>query len=340
MLRRLVASLVVVSMLGAFGVRVDAQTPESTASATPVVIDSDMISDDWMATLAILNDPQFDVQAITVAATGFAADCAAGTRAALGLLALTGHDGVPVACGSETPLQGTNAPPAEWLTTLEMVDALGLPEGGKPVAEAAVTLFTNTILDSDEPVTVLALGPLTNVGAALEATPELAEQIEMIYIMGGAVDVDGSFVSDANTTAEWNIYCDPLGARLTFESGVPITLVSLDATNEAPVTPEFVAQLEAEKTSPSAEFVAKVLAANEESIASGSYYFWDPLAAAIMAHPEMVTLTLRDVTVIDLPGDPQDGRTKPVANGSEILVATNPDATALEAALIEKWNAA
>jgi hypothetical protein len=57
-----------------------------------------------------------------------------------------------------------------------------------------------------------------------------------------------------------------------------------------------------------------------------------------MAHPEMVTLTQRDVTVIDLPGDPQDGRTKPVANGPEILVATNPDGPALETALIAGWN--
>ena len=185
---------------------------------------------------------------------------------------------------------------------------------------------------------MLALGPLTNVGAALEATPALAENIEMIYLMGGAVDVEGSFVSEENTAAEWNIYCDPHGARLTFESGAPITLVPLDATNEVPVTPEFVAQLEAGKATPEAEFVASLLANNAESIASGSYYFWDPLAAVVMSDPNLVTLTPRDVTVIDIPGAPDDGRTKPVANGSEILVATAPDGDALEASLIAGWN--
>jgi inosine-uridine nucleoside N-ribohydrolase len=180
---------------------------------------------------------------------------------------------------------------------------------------------------------------LTNVGSALEAAPELVENIEMVYVMGGAVDVPGSQVSETNASAEWNIYGDPHGAALTFGSGAPITLVPLDATNEVPVTPEFVAQLEAEKASPAAEFVATLLSNNAESIASGGYFFWDPLAAAVLADPGLVTLTPRTVSIVDIPGDPDDGRTMPDPNGVEILVATAPDGEALEAALIAGWNA-
>ena len=334
MLRGLALCLVLLGPLGVFG----GTATTSAQDPTPVVIDSDMIADDWMATLFLLNDPRFAVEAITVAGTGFA-DCDAGVRAALGLLALTDHGDVPVGCGAATPLVGDNAPPAEWRTTIETVDELGLPEGGDPAEQDAVALFTSAIQDSPEPVTVLALGPLTNVGAALEATPALAENIEMVYVMGGAVDVEGSLVSEENTVAEWNIYCDPRAARIVFESGAPVTLVPLDATNEVPVTPEFVARLDAEKATPEAEFVAALLADNAESIGSGDYYFWDPLAAAVLGDPGLVTLTPRDVTVIDAPGAPEDGRTKPVANGSEILVATAPDREALEAALIAAWNA-
>ena len=333
MVGKLALCLVLSCVLGVFGgtKAVSAQDP------APVVIDSDMISDDWMAALFLLNDPKFTVKAITVAGTGFA-DCDAGVRSALGLLALTDYGDVPVSCGSASPLMGDNAPPAEWRTTLQMVKELDLPEGGDPVEQDSATLFTSAIQDSPEPVTVLALGPLTNVGAALEATPALVENIEMIYVMGGAVDVDGSSVSEENTVAEWNMYCDPHAARIVVESGAPITLVPLDATNEVPVTPEFVAHLEAEKSTPEAEFVAALLANNAESIASGSYYFWDPLAAVVMSDPSLVTLTPRDVTVIAVPGAPDDGRTKPVANGSEMLVATAPDGDALEAALIAGWN--
>jgi inosine-uridine nucleoside N-ribohydrolase len=303
----------------------------------PVVIDSDMNSDDWMATLAVLNNPHFEVKAITVTGTGFAF-CDGGVQAALGILALTDHADVPVSCGSETPLAGNNAPPDEWRTTPETVAGLGLPKGGEPVKEDAAALFTSTIQDSPEPVTVLALGPLTNVAAALEATPELVENIAMIYVMGGAVDVAGSPVSDTNTSAEWNIYCDPHAARLVFESGAPITLVPLDATNMVPVTPEFVARLETSKITPGSKFVATLLGNNTDSIASGQYYFWDPLAAAVMIDPTLVTLTPRDVTVVDIPGAPDDGRTKPVANGSKILVATDPNGDALESLLIDAWN--
>ena len=342
MFSRLAFCLMLLCALGVLGgtTAVSAQdaTPVSVEGPVPVVIDGDMTSDDWMATLFVLNDPGFRVEAITVTGTGFAY-CDAGVQSALGLLALTGYGDVPVSCGAETPLMGDNAPPAEWRTTMETVEGLGLPAGGNPVEQDAVELFTSTIQESPEPVAVLALGPLTNVGAALEATPALVENIEMIYAMGGAVDVEGSSVTEENSVAEWNIYCDPHAARLTFESGAPVTLVPLDATNDVPVTPQFVDRLNAEMTTPEAEFVAALLANNAESIESGSYFFWDPLAAAVMSDPSLVTLTPRDVTVVDIPGAPDDGRTKPIANGSEILVATAPDGEALEATLIAAWNA-
>src|SRR5690349_5730581 len=128
-LKRLLVSILLIGwVIGAFGgttfVSAQDATPSPVAGPIPVIIDSDMISDDWMATLFVLNDPRFEVQAITVAATGFAADCDAGVRAALGILALADYGEVPVACGAETPLVGNNAPPAEWRTTLEMVNEL------------------------------------------------------------------------------------------------------------------------------------------------------------------------------------------------------------------------
>ena len=146
MLKRLFFGFLICSALGTLGVipSVAAQdgTPSPVASGpTPVIIDSDMISDDWMATLFVLNDPRFDVRAITVTGNGFAT-CDAGVAAALGLLALTDYDDVPVACGAETPLVGNNAVPADWRTTLEMVQALGLPSGGQASEQDAVTLLT------------------------------------------------------------------------------------------------------------------------------------------------------------------------------------------------------
>lgn len=313
-----------------------AAVPAAAQESRPVIIDTDMGSDDWMAILYTLNDPALSVKAITVTGTGLAY-CDAGVRIALGLLALAEYGDVPVSCWTEQPLLGDNAFPAEWRTDMAAAEALGLPEGGQPTEQDAVALFTAVVEESSEAVTVLALGPLTNVGAALDANPGLADHIEMIYVMGGAVDVPGSGITDENTTAEWNIYCDPHAARLTFESGAPVTLVPLDATNAVPVTMDFVARLETEQGSPEAGFVYTMLSGSTGSIESGGYFFWDPLAAAVLSDESLVTLETRDVTVVDTPGA-DNGRTKPVGNGPEIRVATTPDAAAFEQVFIEHLN--
>ncbi len=152
------------------------------------------------------------------------------------------------------------------------------------------------------------------------------------------MDAPGSGVTDENTTAEWNIYCDPPAARMVFESGVPITLIALDASNDVPVTPEFLSNLKANQKTPAAKFIATALSGSEESINNGTYFFWDPLAAAVMADPKLVTHTERTVTVVDVPG-PDYGRTKPVGNGPRIDVVTKPDGKTFEQGLIDTWNA-
>ncbi len=330
MLKRLVLLTLFGCLIGMIALPAAAQTPR------PVVIDSDMTTDDFMATLYLLNDPDFSVKAITVTGTGWAF-CDAGVRAALGMVALAEYDEVPASCWTDKPLLGDSPVPDDWRTTVEGIDALGLPQGGEASDMDAVELFTSTIQNSPEKVTVLALGPLTNVGQALEATPSLVDNIEMIYIMGGAVDAPGSGVSDENQTAEWNIYLDPLAARLVFESGAPITLVPLDATNDVPVTPAFTDTLEANQSTPEAQFIYTALSGSSESIASGGYYFWDPLAAVVLSDPSLVTLTERMVDVVDTPGA-EFGRTKPVGNGPYILVATQPDGATFEQMLLDTWN--
>jgi inosine-uridine nucleoside N-ribohydrolase len=299
------------------------------AEPQAVIVDTDMTSDDWMAITFLLHRPEFQVQAITVTGSGFA-DCDAGVQVALGLLALADYGDVPVSCWKDEPWHGGGIRvPAGWRTTLASVADLDLPDGGVPADKDAVELFSDTVAAAAGPMTVLALGPLTNLAAAFEADPALAGNIDMIYVMGGAVDVPGSGVSDANTTAEWNIYADPPAARAVFESGAPITLVPLDATNDVPVTADYIARFTDAAQTPAATFVAGRL--------SEGAYFWDQLAAAVMAENGLVTLTPRDVTVID-DGGAEDGRTKPVGNGSEIIVATAPDVEAFQQLFIETLN--
>ncbi|MBZ0288313.1 MAG: nucleoside hydrolase, partial [Anaerolineae bacterium] len=103
-------------------------TPAVAQAPRPVIIDTDMVTDDWMAILLTFKNPDFDVKAITVTGTGFAY-CDSGTRIALGLVALAGQGDIPVSCWRDEPLFGDNAPPSDWRVNMEGAEALGLPEG-------------------------------------------------------------------------------------------------------------------------------------------------------------------------------------------------------------------
>lgn len=292
----------------------------------PVVIDTDMSVDDWLAILYLLQHPAIEVQAISVTGVG-AAHCEPGIQHALNLLMLAGNPEVPVACGRETPLQGEHSFP-QWLR--DNVDALAgltLPLNSNSAFDGtAVDLLTHTIAETTQSITIIALGPVTNVAETLDSDPSLIEKIEMVYIMGGAVDVAGNvgFMVAGNNAAESNIYLDPHAAAIVFASGVPVTLVPLDATNYVRITMDFYKQIESDRTTPEADFVYQALTTQLDFIRSGGYYFWDPLAAAIATDNSLATFEERTLTVVEKEGS-QSGRTQEIDTGNPVRVAMTAD---------------
>jgi pyrimidine-specific ribonucleoside hydrolase len=312
-----------------------------TGVPRPILIDTDMAGDDWMAILYLLNRPDLSVKAITVSGTG-EAHCEPGVKNAASLAALAGQADIPVSCGRTTPLQGDHAFPSDWRANVDVLAGLNLasnPASSSP--HSAVDLLTATIKSLPEKVTVITLGPLTNLAEALQSAPELKENIEMIYIMGGAVDVPGnvgsSHVGIDNSTAEWNIYVDPVVAAIVLQSGAPVTLVPLDATNHAPATRNFYERLKDDRTTPEAKFVFDVLAKNYDFIQSGGYYFWDPLAAAILSDNSLATFETRKLTVIEEEGD-MSGRTQESESGASIRVAVDVESERFEQLFLDTLN--
>lgn len=318
-------------------------TPTPFAGATrSVIIDTDMAADDWMAILYLLQRPDVSVKAITVSGTG-ESHCEPGIKHALELAALAGQPNIPVSCGPETPLQGEHTFPSDWRTNVDSLAGLTLPENSaSPSSQSAVELLTAIIQSSPDDVTVLTLGPLTNLAEALQDTPELKDKIEMVYIMGGAVDVAGnvgdSRVGISNPWAEWNIYVDPRAASLVFQSGVPVTLIPLDATNHALVTNDFFKRLKNERDTPEATFVFDVLTKYQGFIQMGGYYFWDPLAAAILTENSLATFEDKTLIVIEEEGS-DSGRTQVSEAGASIRVAVNADSQLFEQLFLDTLNA-
>ncbi len=304
-----------------------------------VVIDTDMATDDWMAILFLLNRQDVDVLAITVTGTG-EAHCDPGVSNALGLVNLASQEPIPVACGQETPLRGNHVFPQGWRDFVDNLAGLTLPEAVNPISGLdAVQLLTETIQSSSEKVTLLTLGPLTNIAAAFQSEPGLAEDIAMIYIMGGAVNVPGNLGADVegNTTAEWNIYIDPYAANVVFASGAPVTLVGLDATNQVPLTMDFYQRLESNQNMASAIFVRDVLSQMQGFMQSGNYYFWDPLAAGIMVDNSLATFQEYTLCVVEDEG-PESGRTVISDGCPSVRTAVSADGTRFEQVFLETLN--
>lgn len=292
----------------------------------PVIIDTDMAPDDWMAILFLLQRPDIDVKAITVTGTG-ETHCEPGVDNALGLAALSGNPGIPVACGRESPLQGQNEFPEDWRQVADDMAGLSLPviEPSFPDQDA-VTLIAQVLEQSPQKVTVLALGPLTTLGDGLQKDPGFLTNVEMIYIMGGALNVIGNvgFSGIPNHVAEWNIYIDPTAAQTVFESGVPLTLVPLDATNKVPMDVEFYRLLRDNRHTPEADFVYQVLRNRMDDLAGGMIWFWDPLAAGLLADESLGYFREGRVKIYPAPG-PSSGLTRLNESGVPMRYAVSAD---------------
>ncbi len=306
----------------------------------PVIIDTDMAADDWMAILYLLQRSDLAVQAITVAGTG-EAHCEPGVKNALGLVALAGYEPIPVACGRETPLQGNHAFPDSWRTWVDSLTGLELPDGGAGSEMNAVELITSILQSSPMPVTLFASGPLTNLAELFQSDPSLTAKIEMLYIMGGAVHVPGNVKSSVpeidNVTAEWNIYADPTAAKIVFESGVPITLVGLDATQNTPASREFYAALSDRHITPEAEWLYELYTRNTYLYESNTMYFWDQLTAVVLSD-ESVAEIVPDTVCVTVEEGPGSGQTVSAEGCPAMRVAVSADRQKFEQSFLETLN--
>ena len=294
-----------------------------------VILDVDMAHEDMFAALFLLSHPNVDVRAITVSGTG-EAHCGPGVANALGLVKLSGQENIPVACGRETPLVGDHAFPAEWRQAADEAYGVEIPAGGTAATLSASDLIVDIVQGSNEKITIVAVGPLTNIAEALQKAPEISANIKEIYIMGGALEVDGnvgnSGVGIQNKYAEWNIYIDPVAANIVFKSGIPIILVPLDATKDAPVTRSFYKALDKNRNTPTATLVYKILTADLDFVDSGGFQFWDSLTAAVFTDQSIASF--QDISLVVVEGEgSESGRTKPDANGIRIkaTVSGNQD---------------
>ena len=204
--------------------------------STPILLDCDPGHDDAIALLLALASPELELLGVTTVAGNQTLEKT--TANALRVLELAGRGDVPVAAGADRPL-ARELFIAAYVHGETGLDGPTLPEPqGAPVGQHAVDFLAERILDCDRTVTLVPVGPLTNIALLLARHPEAAGNVERIVIMGGAV-------AEGNVTpaAEFNIYVDPEAAWRVFHSGLPVTMVGLDVTHKALMMPSHVERL-------------------------------------------------------------------------------------------------
>ncbi|MCB1110082.1 MAG: nucleoside hydrolase [Chlamydiia bacterium] len=306
-----------------------------------VIVDSDADIDDMMAIVYLLKNPRVDIKAITTMGDGMSR-YEYGAKNISNLLELVGRSHVPVAYGARKSLSPAGSFPSEWRTEVDQVMGIKLPENPvKPVHVKSSDLITELVMKSPNKITLFCIGPLTNVAIALEKTPAIKDNIERIYFMGGAILSPGNIVGRPqgyrNQVAEYNIFLDAKAASDVFNSGVPITLVPLDATDHAPITKEFYERISQNRTTPAANFVYEVIKPFAQMQSRVRSYFWDPLAAVIMTNPDIATYRNLNLT-INLRKGPEYGRVMMTKQGALVQVVTGVNAAAFYTLFLNTLN--
>ncbi|MFN8061912.1 MAG: nucleoside hydrolase [Vicinamibacterales bacterium] len=269
----------------------------------PIILDCDPGHDDAVAILLALASDELDVVGITT--TFGNVDLAQTTRNALVMTDLA-RRAVPVYPGADRPLLRARLS-AEDVHGRSGLDGPTLdPPSRQPEPTRAAEFIARTVLERPGEVTLVPVGPLTNIALALRLEPRLATAVRRIVLMGGGLNL-------GNTTpaAEFNILCDPHAAKIVFEAGIPLTMFGLNLTHQALATPERVALIRALDTRigrVTAELLDFFKLAYQKRYDFAGPALHDPTAVAYLVRPELFTVQPMFVEV-DATDGPSAGRT-------------------------------
>lgn len=203
-----------------------------------IIIDTDPGVDDAMAILFALNAPALEVVGVTTVYGNVHTELAA--QNALRILEFAGRTDIPVARGAAFPLLVPLEHVADFVHGADGLGNTNLPPPqGSPVDEPAAQFIVETVMAHPGEVTLVPIGPLTNIALALALEPRLVDHVAEVVLMGGAATVNGN-VSPA---AEANIINDPHAADVVLTAGWPVTMVGLDVTTQIIMSDDYLTAL-------------------------------------------------------------------------------------------------
>jgi len=250
-----------------------------------VILDTDPGIDDALALFLALASPEMRLEAVTTVSGNVHVDLT--TRNALALLELAGRTDIPVARGCDRPLVRESVI-ADYVHGDNGLGGVELPEPQlRSVGRHAVDVIIEKVMEAPGEITLVAIGPLTNIALALREEPRIAQYVREVVVMGGALRVPGN----VTPAAEFNIYVDPHAAHMVLNASWPMRLVSLDVTNQALLQLQQV-DLLAANGSPVTGLIQQMidyyLDTYGHSRSINAFAMHDPLCLAAAVHPELI----------------------------------------------------
>jgi purine nucleosidase len=262
------------------------------AAGRKIIFDTDPGTDDAMALMLALNSPELDVRAITVVPGNVTAK--QGLENALRMVSLANRCDIPIAAGAQHPL-------FQKLITAEFWHGKnGLADIELPASKCKVDsrygpdLIIELVHAAPHEITLVPVGPLTNIALAVEKDPSIVPLVKEVILMGGSIKG-----GNVNAAAEANIYNDPEAAQIVFQAGWPVTMVGLDVGDKTLLGHKQL-QLLAAAPGPMSSFihkVAKFLVALSEKYGEPGTPMYDPLAVGVAIDATLVTAPAMRVDV-------------------------------------------
>jgi inosine-uridine nucleoside N-ribohydrolase len=267
--------------------------------AVPVILDCDPGTDDALAILLALASPEVNVLAVTVAGGNVGLEDT--LRNACALVTLAGA-GVPVYAGADRPLLGAFISE----TRVHGENGIGgivLPDGAPPASGLASDTIRHILREFPEPVTLVGIGPATNLALALTTEPRLTANVAQIVLMSGAW-------AEGNVTpaAEFNAWSDPEAVAILLQCGRPVVFATLELTAQALVTPDRIGTWRGLGSGRCLRAACDIQATVPPSVRLGGAPLHDPCAVAWLIRPEIFT-TRPCSALVDLGPGPGRGRT-------------------------------
>ncbi len=260
-----------------------ASSVPASAAGKKIIFDTDPGTDDALALMLALNSPELDVRAITVVPGNVTAS--QGLENALRMVSLANRCDIPVAAGAQHPL-------FQKLITAEFWHGKnGLANVELPASKCKVNpqfgpdLIIQMVHAAPHEITLVPVGPLTNIALAVLKDPSIVPLVKEVIIMGGAITG-----GNVNAAAEANIYNDPEAAQIVFQAGWPLTMVGLDVGDKTLFSKKYLDQL-GQTHGPVNDFiyaVGKYLVDLSAQFGSPGSPMYDPLAVGVAIDATLV----------------------------------------------------